>query len=101
MKLYSKTHGDKGQDLIIIHGLFGMGDNWNSLGRKFAKYCRVHLVDLRNHGRSPHTDDFNYDVMCGDLLEYMEDNNIQKPILLVDKQRHQRLVFYIKIKKII
>ena len=53
MKLYSKIHGDKGQDLIIIHGLFGMGDNWNSLGKKIAKYCRVHLIDLRNHGRSP------------------------------------------------
>ena len=82
MKLYSKIHGDKGQDLIVIHGLFGMSDNWNYLGKKFAKYCRVHLIDLRNHGRSPHSTDFNYDVMCGDLLEYMEDHNIQKPILL-------------------
>ena len=82
MKLHSKIHGDKGQDLIIIHGLFGMSDNWNSLGKAFAKYCKVHLVDLRNHGRSPHADDFNYDVMCEDLLEYMEDNNIQTPILL-------------------
>lgn len=82
MKLYSKIHGDKAQDLIIIHGLFGMSDNWNTLGKKFAKYCKVHLIDLRNHGRSPHAEDFNYDVMCGDVLEYMEDNAIQKPILL-------------------
>ena len=82
MKLYSKIYGEKGQDLIIIHGLLGMSDNWNSLGKKFAKYCRVHLIDLRNHGRSPHTDVFNYDVMCGDLLEYIEENKIQKPILL-------------------
>ena len=82
MKLHSTIHGDKDQDLIIIHGLFGMSDNWNSLGKQFAKYYKVHLVDLRNHGRSPHADDFNYDVMCGDLLEYMKNNNIQKPILL-------------------
>jgi len=82
MKLYSKIHGEKGQGLIVLHGLFGMSDNWNSLGKKFAKYCKVHLIDLRNHGRSPHAEDFNYDVMCEDLLEYMEDNNIQKPILL-------------------
>ena len=82
MKLYSKIYGDKGQELIIMHGLLGMSDNWNSLGKKFAKYCKVHLVDLRNHGRSPHADEFNYDVMCDDLLEYMQDNNIQKPILL-------------------
>ena len=82
MKLYSKIYGDKGQDLIVIHGLFGMSDNWNSLGKQFAKYCKVHLIDLRNHGRSPHAEDFNYDVMCADLLEYLSDHNIQPPILL-------------------
>jgi pimeloyl-ACP methyl ester carboxylesterase len=82
MKLYSKIYGDKGQDLIVIHGLFGMSDNWNSLGKQFSKYCKVHLIDLRNHGRSPHSTDFNYEVMCGDVLEYMKDHNIQKPILL-------------------
>ena len=82
MKLYSKIYGGKAQDLIIIHGLFGMSDNWNSLGKQFSKYCKVHLIDLRNHGRSPHSDDFNYEVMCGDVLEYMQDNNIEKPIIL-------------------
>ena len=76
MKLFSKKYGKKGQDLIIIHGLFGMSDNWNTLGKRFAKYCKVHLIDLRNHGRSPHSEEFNYDVMCEDILEYMDDNNI-------------------------
>ena len=33
MKLFSKKYGDKGQDLIVIHGLFGMSDNWNTLER--------------------------------------------------------------------
>ena len=82
MKLFSKIHGDKGRDLIVIHGLFGMSDNWNTLGKKIAKNYKVHLIDLRNHGRSPHSDDFNYNVMCGDVLEYMQENNIQKPIIL-------------------
>ena len=82
MKLHSKIYGDKGQDLIVIHGLFGMGDNWNSLGKQFSKYCKVHLIDLRNHGRSPHSADFNYEVMCEDILEYMEDNDISNPIIL-------------------
>ena len=82
MKLFSKIYGDKGQDLIVIHGLFGMSDNWNTLGKKFSKGYKVHLIDLRNHGRSPHSEEFNYNVMCEDVLEYMKDNNIQKPILL-------------------
>jgi len=82
MKLYSKIHGDQAQDLIIIHGLFGMSDNWNSLGKKFAKYFKVHLIDLRNHGRSPHSDEFDYDVMCEDLFTYLNDHHIIKPIIL-------------------
>ena len=82
MKLYSKIYGDKGRDLIIIHGLFGMSDNWNTLGKKFSKYCKVYLIDLRNHGRSPHSNDFNYDVMCQDILEYIVENNIVEPIIL-------------------
>ena len=82
MKLYSKIHGSTGKDLIIIHGLFGMSDNWSTLGKKFAKYCKVHLIDLRNHGRSPHAEEFDYEVMSNDLLEYMQDHNIKNPVLL-------------------
>ena len=82
MELFSKVYGDKGQSLIIIHGLFGMSDNWNSLGKQFSRYYKVHLVDLRNHGRSPHAEEFNYEVMCEDILEYMEANNIDNPIVL-------------------
>ena len=40
-----------------------------------------YLVDLRNHGRSPHSLDFNYDVMSEDLFNYMTDHNIKKPII--------------------
>ncbi|MDC0249509.1 alpha/beta fold hydrolase [Flavobacteriales bacterium] len=82
MKLYSKIYGDTGQSLIIIHGLFGMSDNWNTLGKQFSKYFTVHLIDLRNHGKSPHAEDFNYDVMCEDVFEYIQLYNIESPILL-------------------
>ena len=82
MRLFSKIFGDKGQDLIIIHGLFGMSDNWKTLGKQFSKHYRVHLIDLRNHGRSPHSEEFNYDVMCEDILEYIKNNKIIMPIIL-------------------
>ena len=82
MKLFFKKYGKAGSDLIIIHGLFGMSDNWNTLGRKFSNHFKVHLIDLRNHGRSPHSSEFNYDVMCEDLIEYIEDYNIKKPIVI-------------------
>lgn len=82
MKLFANRHGSSGVNLIIIHGLFGMSDNWSTLGKRFGVDFKVHLLDLRNHGKSPHSDDFNFDVMCEDLLEYMLDNNINKSILI-------------------
>lgn len=82
MILFSKILGKEGYDLIILHGLFGMGDNWNTLGKMFSKHCKVHLIDLRNHGRSLHSSDFNYDVMSDDILEYMYHHNIINPIIL-------------------
>ena len=50
MKLFSRISG-QGQPLLIIHGLFGMSDNWQSIGRQFSDFFEVHLIDLRNHGR--------------------------------------------------
>ena len=82
MKLFSRTYGDKGKDLIILHGLFGMSDNWNSLAKRFSIFFRVHLLDLRNHGRSPHSKEFNYDVLSEDIVEYIKDSNISSSIIL-------------------
>ena len=44
--IFSREYGH-GEPLIIIHGLFGMSDNWNSLAKQFAKKFNVHVVDLR------------------------------------------------------
>ncbi|NQX82540.1 MAG: alpha/beta fold hydrolase [Flavobacteriaceae bacterium] len=70
--LHSNIIGDNKKNLIIIHGYFGSGDNWKSLGKKFSENFKVHLVDQRNHGRSPHYDEFNYPIMRDDLYEYIE-----------------------------
>jgi pimeloyl-ACP methyl ester carboxylesterase len=76
MKLFFKKSGE-GRPLIILHGLFGMGDNWMTLSRKFIDNgFQVYGVDARNHGRSPHSDEFNYHVMSEDLIELMDDENI-------------------------
>ena len=61
----------KGEPLLILHGLFGMSDNWKTLGMRFAEDYEVHLIDQRNHGRSFHAEDFSYELMVQDLLEYV------------------------------
>lgn len=69
--------------MLILHGFLGMSDNWKTLGRKFADAgCQVHLIDQRNHGRSPHSDEFNYRVMAEDIREYCDSHSLDNCILL-------------------
>lgn len=65
-----------------MHGVFGMGDNWQTLGRKWSEEYEVHLLDMRNHGRSPHSDEFSYELMSDDLLAYMDEHHMDKARIL-------------------
>jgi len=73
MKLHYRKIGETGPALFILHGLFGSSDNWQTLAKKFAKNYTVYLVDQRNHGHSPHSIEFNYDLMVADLAELIDD----------------------------
>jgi pimeloyl-ACP methyl ester carboxylesterase len=76
--LYSKIEGS-GQPLLIIHGFLGMSDNWKTLGAQFASEgFQVHLLDLRNHGRSFHSNEFSYQAMAQDVFEYCQAQNLEK-----------------------
>jgi len=81
VKLYSRILGE-GQPLLIIHGLFGMSDNWQSLAKRYADYFEVHLIDQRNHGRSPHADEFSYLHLSNDLHQYIIDNQLSNVIII-------------------
>ena len=65
-----------GEPILIVHGLFGSSDNWRTLGKKFSETNTVYLIDLRNHGRSPHSDDMNYEIMAEDLMNLIIKENI-------------------------
>jgi len=72
MILHSRIEGI-GQPLIIIHGFLGMSDNWKTLANQFvAQNFQVHALDLRNHGKSFHSDDFNYEIMVEDVKYYCD-----------------------------
>lgn len=81
--LNSKIFYNSGKTpLFIFHGLFGMLDNWGTLGRKFSETNEVHLIDLRNHGRSFHSDEMSYTTMSDDIVNYMKHYSLDKAILL-------------------
>lgn len=75
--LHSKILGS-GNPLIILHGFLGMGDNWKSLAGKFSINYEVHLIDQRNHGRSFHSDIFDYELLINDLLYYINHFKLNK-----------------------
>ena len=64
-----------GEPVIILHGLFGTLDNWQTIAKKLSEHFTVFILDLRNHGRSPQTDDeFTYQLLADDLAEFMQDH---------------------------
>lgn len=82
MQLHSKIIG-QGEPLIVLHGFLGMGDNWKTHGKNWADLgYEVHLVDQRNHGRSPHSEAFNYTLLAEDIKTYCTQHNLDKINLL-------------------
>jgi esterase len=75
--LNHKVFGE-GKPLVIVHGLFGSLDNWQTHAKTLSEYFQVILVDARNHGHSPHVDEHTYDLMAADLLLLLHKLNLEK-----------------------
>lgn len=80
-ELYFTSTGS-GQPLVVLHGLFGSGKNWQTYARRFATHYRVVTVDLRNHGDSFHADEMNYSVMADDVKALLHRLEIDKCYIL-------------------
>lgn len=82
MKLFSRVLGDGNPPLIVLHGLFGMSDNWLSLGKRWAENRKVYLLDQRNHGLSPQSDEWTYEVMAEDVRDFMLEEGLPSAHIL-------------------
>jgi len=80
-KLNYNIHGE-GEPLIVLHGLFGSGRNWNSVAKELARHRQVITLDLRNHGDSKHTDTMTYADMAGDIEWLMAELGLHSAALL-------------------
>ena len=80
--LHSRIIGN-GKPLLILHGFLGMSDNWKTLGAKYTENgYQAHLIDQRNHGKSFHSLDFNYDILADDIKQYMKHHEIEKASII-------------------
>ncbi len=77
LDLFYRSSGN-GQPLIILHGLFGLNDNWQSFSKQITENnIAVNAVDLRNHGSSPHDSVFDYDSMADDVFAFISKHDLQ------------------------
>jgi pimeloyl-ACP methyl ester carboxylesterase len=81
VELFCRISGS-GPPLIILHGLLGMSDNWHSLATDLSQHYTVYIPDLRNHGQSPHSPQFDYEYMLNDLVDIIDKNDITKPFII-------------------
>ena len=82
LQLNFKKYGE-GKPLIILHGFLGSLDNWHTLATEFGKNgFDVFTIDLRNHGRSPHTSHHSISLMADDLKDFMEQQNLSSANIL-------------------
>jgi len=81
IKLHFQKQGH-GEAVIILHGLFGSHENWLSQAKLLARNFTIYTPDLRNHGRSPHDDEINYPVMAADVLNFMDQQGLERVHLI-------------------
>ncbi len=74
--------GGAGEAVLVMHGLFGSGRNWQRIGRRLTDRRRVVGVHLRNHGESPWADGMSYADMAADVVRLMDDTGLERAALV-------------------
>lgn len=90
MKTFFRSFGS-GPAFLVLHGLFGVSDNWVTFGKRIASDFRVIIPDLRNHGQSPHSNHFDFPAMEEDILELIEEEVPIEKVLLMGHSLGGRL----------
>jgi len=68
--------------MIVLHGMLGSSRNWQTTGRDLAEHFHVYALDARNHGKSPHAPEMNYEVMVEDVIAWMNARGIPRATLI-------------------
>ncbi|GBM68438.1 Protein ABHD11 [Araneus ventricosus] len=84
--LYSPP-GDREENLppvILLHGMLDSRKTWKFIAPEIAKRTgrKVYTVDARNHGESPWSDEFTFDILTEDLDTFLAQHNISKATLV-------------------
>ena len=71
------AHDDSSSWAVLIHGLFGSADNLNLLAKTLSSNINVIQIDLPDHGKSPHTTEFNFNTYCDMIIDTLHHYQIK------------------------
>ncbi len=94
MKLFYRKYGEPGTPLIIVHGLYGSGDNWVTIARELSARFEVYVIDQRNHGQSPHSDSHNYPLLRDDLKMFMDAEGVDRAVLIGHSMGAKTIMYF-------
>ena len=71
-----------GQPVIMIPGYACSGDVWNALVNNLKQNYQLHVLTLAGFARTPAIDTPILETVKSDLLQYVKDNHLDKPVLI-------------------
>lgn len=76
IKMYYVVHGS-GRPLIMVHGNSEDQNIFYDARVLLSKHFTVYTVDSRGHGHSTRVEEFHYQDMADDMIEFMEQLDLQ------------------------
>ncbi|XBW38145.1 hypothetical protein QEN19_003741 [Hanseniaspora menglaensis] len=84
--LYEGKHNYIDSPIIILHGLFGSRTSNRSMSKHLVNMLKrdIYLLDLRNHGASPHISRHDYPSMAADVERWIKKLKFEdrRPIII-------------------
>ena len=68
--------------VVLMHGLFGSGDNLSVIRRHFETSHHVVSIDLPDHGKSPRSEHFSFDVWARQVIDTLTSLKIDKAMIV-------------------
>lgn len=76
------TENGQGPAVVLLHGLFGSGDNLAQLANDLAADHRVVSIDLPGHGHSAPLKDYAHASMASAIAELLDELNLKQISLI-------------------
>ena len=75
-QLHVKTSGEGDSNVVLLHGLFGSGNNLGQISRGLKEEHRVHSIDLPDHGRSDWLPEASIQSYAHCVAAWMDDQQL-------------------------